>query len=258
MASRTTPYRDSAGKALTDYPRPSVAVDTAVLTVCPLQMMCVLLVRRTGQHGHGAWQLPGTFIHPGETLAGAALRALAEKAGVSGLQPVQLAVFDDPARDDRGWVLSVAHLDVVPWARVAHLGVARERQARPGADRQVGDAGTTHAHQATDPGGAPAEPTVRLSSVAGAPELAFDHDRILALAVDRVRLDYRTTPDPRGLLPEPFTLLQLQRLHEAVAGAPLPKDTFRRRMERQLERTGQVLEGVVGKPAQLFVRRPAD
>lgn len=222
----TTAYRDSAGRALTDYPRPSVAVDTAVLTVSPEQGLCVLLVQRMGHHGHGAWQLPGTFLHPGETLARAALRALADKAGVTGLRPVQLTVLDDPARDDRGWVLSVAHLDVVPWERVARIEVA------------------------------PGQPAVRLVGVSAAHDLAFDHDRIVALAVERVRLQYRTAPDPRGLLAEPFTLRQLQRLHEAIAGAPLLKDAFRRRMERQLEPTGQVLEGVVGKPAQLFVRRP--
>ena len=122
MASRSTRYRDTSGKALTDYPRPSVAVDTAVLTVSPDNQLCVLLVRRAGTHKHGTWQLPGTFLHPGETLARAALRALSDKAGVTGLAPVQLAVFDDPDRDDRGWVLSAAHLDVVPWDRVAGLG----------------------------------------------------------------------------------------------------------------------------------------
>lgn len=52
---------------------------------------------------------------PGETLAEAALRALRERAGVQGLHPRQLRAFDDSQRDDRGWVLSVAHVDVVPF-----------------------------------------------------------------------------------------------------------------------------------------------
>lgn len=225
MAATTSRYLDSSGKALTDYPRPSVAVDTAVLTVSPDNERCVLLVRRAGAHKQGLWQLPGTFLHPGETLAAAALRALADKAGVTGLAPVQLAVLDDPHRDDRGWVLSVAHLDVVPWARVAAL-------ARP-IDGQV-----------------------QVTHVSESRGLAFDHDRIVDLAVEHLRVEYKHSPDPRGLLGEPFTLLQLQRLHEAVAGAPRRKDSFRRLMEPQLEFTGQMLEGVVGKPARLF-RRPA-
>jgi ADP-ribose pyrophosphatase YjhB (NUDIX family) len=224
MASTTPRYRDAAGRALADYPRPSVAVDTAVLAVSPEHELSVLLVRRAGEHRHGAWQVPGTFLHPGETLARAALRALQDKAGISGLDPVQLAVFDDPDRDDRGWVLSVAHLDVVPWERVAEIG-----------------------HEP--------DSAVRVTPVSAAHDLAFDHDRIVELAVERLRAEYAESPDPRRLLAEPFTLLQLQRLHEAVAGARLPKDSFRRRMEPLLEATGDVLEGAVGKPARLFRRR---
>jgi ADP-ribose pyrophosphatase YjhB (NUDIX family) len=225
VTSRSPRYRDTSGKALTDYPRPSVAVDTAVLTVSPDHDLSVLLVRRSGTHKHGTWQLPGTFLHPGETLAQAALRALSDKAGISGLAPVQLAVFDDPGRDDRGWVLSVAHLDVVPWARVATVNES------------------------------PSAPT-RVAPLSDAHDLAFDHDLIVDLAVAHLRSEYDASPDPRALLDEPFTLLQLQRLHEAVSGRRLPKDSFRRRMEPQLELTGDVLEGVVGKPARLFRRAP--
>ena len=165
MASRTSRYRDTSGKALTDYPRPSVAVDTAVLTVSPDNQLCVLLVRRAGTHKHGTWQLPGTFLHPGETLGRAALRALADKAGINGLDPVQLAVFDDPDRDDRGWVLSVAHLDVVPWDRVAALGASLMESRCP---------------------------------VSHSSGLAFDHDRIVDLAVERLRAEYEESPTPAG------------------------------------------------------------
>ena len=96
--SPSRPYRDAAGKTLTDYPRPSVAVDTAVLTVPDgADTVHVLLVRRAGSHEKGAWALPGTFLHDGETLADAVLRSLRDKAGVQGLAPRQLHVFDDPA-----------------------------------------------------------------------------------------------------------------------------------------------------------------
>lgn len=213
-------YRDTSGKALTDYPRPSVAVDVAVLTVSPAGELCVLLVRRVGTHRHDAWQLPGTFLHEGETLAEAAHRALRTKVGVEGLEPVQLCVLDDPDRDDRGWVLSVAHLDVVAWARLESLDSA----------------------------------DVRVAPVIEVQGLAFDHDRIVELAVQRLRAEYQDVPDPRGLLEEPFTLLELQRLHEAVFGHELPKDSFRRGMQPKLRETGRVQSGVVGKPARLFVK----
>ena len=69
----------------------------------------VLQVRQRAE-GAGRCRAPSCT---GETLADAVKRSLRDKAGVRGLQPRQLHVFDDPDRDDRGWVLSVAHVDVV-------------------------------------------------------------------------------------------------------------------------------------------------
>ncbi|HJE50376.1 MAG TPA: NUDIX domain-containing protein [Tessaracoccus flavescens] len=214
-------YEDTSGRALTDYPRPSVAVDVALLTVAPHTGLSVLLIKREGRHLHDAWQLPGTFLHEGETLADAAARALRVKVGVDGFDPLQLEVLDAPGRDDRGWVLSVAHLDVVPFDRLDVL-------IRDG---------------------------IRLEPVRAVQGLAFDHDRIVELAVGQLRREYAHVPDPRLLLGEEFTLLELQRLHEAVAGEALPKDTFRRSMQAQLTDLGRTQPGVVGKPARLFGRR---
>ncbi|WP_341953380.1 NUDIX domain-containing protein [Salinibacterium sp. TMP30] len=206
-------YRDSHDRALTDYPRPSVAVDTAVLTVPPGAALSVLLVR-TGND----WRLPGTFLHEGERLADAVLRSLQTKAGVSGLSPRQLHVFDDPARDNRGWVLSVAHLDVVPWSRLT-------------IDKSL----------------------AKVVPVTDAGSLPYGHNDILDQAVASIRSSYASTPDPAGLLERPFTLRQLQQLHETVAGEPQMRDTFRRAMEPRLRATGEVAAGTVGKPARLFV-----
>ena len=108
-------YRDSSGRSLSDYPRPSVAVDTAVLTLDPKLGLVVLEVRRVTGTG---WALPGTFLREGETLAEAVDRSLRDKANVRGPHPRQLHVFDDPDRDDRGWVLSVAHVEVVQAERL--------------------------------------------------------------------------------------------------------------------------------------------
>ena len=209
-----TEYRDSYNHTLADYPHPSVAVDTAVLTVPDGGALSVLVVR-TGD----GWRLPGTFLHEGERLADAVLRSLQVKAGVTGLSPRQLRVFDDPHRDDRGWVLSVAHLDAVPASRLA-------------IDEQI----------------------ARLVPVTDVPALPYGHEEIIELAVSTLRADYAQHPDPAGLLPEPFTLRDLQLLHEGVAGTPLPRDTFRRSMEPLLRATAETMQGVVGKPARLFVR----
>lgn len=216
-------YRDSHRKTLADYPHPSVAVDTAVLTVAPERELSVLLVdagpRADSARSDAARRLPGTFLHEGERLADAVLRSLRDKAGVEGLAPRQLQVFDDPARDDRGWVLSVAHLVAVPFERMA------QDQAKS-----------------------------RFVPVSDVEPLPFGHNDIIARAVASLRADYAEHPDPAALVAEPFTLTQLRLTHEVIAGATLQRDSFRRAMEPHLRTVDGRSEGSVGKPAQLFRR----
>lgn len=225
---------------LQDFPRPSVAVDVAVLSAVPAEddelRLSVLCIRRaTGTH-HGEWSLPGSFLREPERLDEAVQRTLRDKCGVEGLRPTQLVVLDDPARDDRGWVLSVAHLDTVPIGRAVEL------------------------LQRTDVRWVPvrAESSARRSVLElpdGQRWLPFDHEEIVRHAVDRLRADHEERPDPRSLLAEPFTVLELRRLHEAVAGHELQKDTFRRAMLPGLVQTASVESGSVGRPARRYRRR---
>lgn len=212
-------YRDSHGRTLEDYPRPSLAVDTAVLTVDRARLGVLLVLSNEGSRtGGNEWRLPGTFLHPGERLTDAAHRALREKAGVEGLAPRQLHVFDDPDRDDRGWVVSVAYSDVVPSERLAT------------SDR------------------------VRVLPVRELPRLLYDHAQIVEFAVDGLRNEYQRAPDPAGLLEEPFTVRRLRGLHEAVLGQRLLPDTFRRTMLPGLEPTGELFSEGRGRPAGLYRR----
>jgi len=214
-------YRDGSGRTLEDYPRPSVATDTAVLTISGGRL-CVLLTltNDAARGGTPEWRLPGTFLHPGETLADAVRRSLQDKAGIVGLEPRQLHVFDEPGRDDRGCVLSVAHYDVVREERM------------PASDR------------------------TRIVDVDALPVLEYDHAKIIAFAVVALRAEYRRAPDPAGFLPEPFTIRRLRQVHEAVAGERLLPDTFRRTMLAGLEPTGDLFSEGRGRPAELY-RRPA-
>jgi 8-oxo-dGTP diphosphatase len=221
MEGRTTPgYRDGAGKTLADYPRPSVAVDAALLTVVPGGgCLSVLQVHRAAGAGQPAgWGLPGTFLHAGERLLDAVQRCLREKAGVEGTRPRQLHVFDKPDRDDRGWVLSVAHMDVV---RPECLDGRIDVQTRivPADDLGI---------------------------------LPYDHTEIIQRAVATVRASYELAPDPERLITGPFTILELRLLHEAVVGRTFQRDTFRRLMEPQLTGTGKMTSGTRGRPAELF------
>jgi ADP-ribose pyrophosphatase YjhB (NUDIX family) len=215
MAPKTDEYRDEHGKRLEDYPRPSVAVDTAVLTVDDGRLAVLL----------AAGALPGTFIHEGETLGDAVLRSLRDKAGVTGRRPRQLRVFDKPDRDPRGWVLSVAHVDVMPRVEVepalAHDGVRL----------------------------APADDAAVLKA------LPYEQGEIVQVAVASVRADYRVDPDPAALLDEPFTLAQLRTLHAQVLGEEPMRDTFRRYMESRLLGTGEMTDGTRGRPSRLWRRK---
>lgn len=198
---------------LTSYPRPSVAVDVAVLTVRDDRLQVVVV-----DHRIGGLALPGTFLHAGEVLADAAARALAEKAGLQRVPFTQLHVFDAPARDDRGWVLSVGHSAAMPADRLPADG----RLLPIEAGRAAGD-------------------------------LLFDHGEIVRLAVDRLRRDYATELDPAGLLGERFTVFRLRKLYEAVFERPLMKDTFRRLVVPNLESTGEYGTDF-GRPAEIYRR----
>ncbi|OFJ53361.1 NUDIX hydrolase [Mycolicibacterium grossiae] len=221
---------------LDEYPQPSVAVDTAALTYDPVRAeILVLQVRRPDGPG---WALPGTFMHIDELLADAVARSLRDKAGVTGVVPRQLHVFDALDRDDRGRVLAVAHMAVVRLDRLA--------------DRL---------------------PATRLTPVHRPGRMWRDHADIIDLARVRLEDEHRARPDPYGLLADgdgdtaddtaddvaawgnAFTLRELRRLHEAVAGTTLQPDTFKRRMAPYLVETGHTVTSGRGRPAELFRRR---
>ncbi|MEO6629481.1 MAG: NUDIX domain-containing protein [Aquihabitans sp.] len=282
-ASRALPKPD-----LQAYPRPSVAVDVAVLTVVPRRAMgsdagdssvdqanprdrastargvqadadlalVVLLLRRAASPSQGDWGLPGSFVRERERLDDAVLRTLSEKCGIEGLEPRQLHVFDDPKRDDRGWVISVAHTDVVLVDALLDARSTRDDLAlAPVLAGPHTDDAPPAAMLAEPPGVSEAEPVV-LDLPDGQRTLPFDHAEIVALAVGDLRDRYRTAPDPAGLAGESFTLLELRRVHEAVLGEPLQKDTFRRQMLgaiTEVEGDGPRV-GTVGRPARLYRR----
>jgi 8-oxo-dGTP diphosphatase len=217
------------------YPRPSVAVDVVLLTVAD-DALRTLLVRRTEQPQLGRWALPGTFVRMDESLDAAAARAVATKAGLAGVFIEQLYTFGEPGRDPRTRVLSVTYYALV---EVARLQAAVDGRA---------DHDLCLALVARD------EDAVAVTADGVPLELAFDHDRLLATAVDRVRgkLDY--APIGFELLPEAFTLLDLRRVHEAILGRPLNKDSFRRKvLDRGLvEDTGELARGLGHRPAALY------
>jgi len=214
------------------FDRPSVAVDVALLTVAD-GVLRVLVVEREEAPQAGRWGLPGTFVGMDESLEDAARRALATKAHVADVFLEQLYTFGATDRDPRTRVLSVAYYALVDAGRIAGAALRRVRVPWEGEE------------------GGPVEV---VAADGEALPLAFDHAEILGMAVKRLRgkLDY--TPIGFQLLPERFTLRQLQDVHETILGRPLNKDSFRRRMlaSGQLEATGEREDEVEHRPAELF------
>lgn len=216
---------------LARYPRPNVAVDLAILTVRPgrardpRDRFAVLIQDRAEEPAGSA--LPGRFVRHRQTVEETIAVILRDKVGVpaEGVVPRLLGVADDPDRDPRGWTMAILMSVALPWEQAAHAH------------------GSWHA--VTDRGG------VRR-------RLLFDHDHGLRTATRIVRDEYETAPDPAAMLGEPFTMAELHRLHEAVLGATLRWDTFKRRMEPQLVEAEAPEDRVaVGRPPKFYLRPAA-
>jgi 8-oxo-dGTP diphosphatase len=226
------------------FERPALAVDLVLLGLRAGRLTALLAERR--QHPHaGRWALPGGFVGIAETLDAAAERVLREKAGIAWARLEQLYTFGALDRDPRMRIVSVAYLALLPEpAFAAALDSGKGLAAATLAVPWAGEAGG---------------PVSALSERGEPRALAFDHADILALAVLRLRgkLDYSDVAF--ALLPEHFTLRQLQDVHAAILGTPLNKPAFRRRMLDRgwLEPTGAREAGTAFRPAELYRFRPS-
>ncbi len=221
------------------FPHPSLAVDVALITVHQGDLLC-LLHRRAEQPERGTWALPGGFVGLQEALDDAARRVLASKAGLDAVFLEQLYTFGDPGRDPRTRVVSVAYYALVDHARLVRalegrVDLCLARLEVPWEGERGAAVGAR----------GPREERLRL---------AFDHDRILGVLVARLRgkLDYAALGFE--LLPERFTLRELQTVHEVVLGRELNKDSFRRRLlaTGRLVPTGEREHDVLHRPAELY------
>lgn len=214
MPRRATPAAPSAARpagapaaprADLAFERPLVTVDVVIFTVAGDELR-VLLVRRPEdavEPHPGRWALPGGFVdvHRDATLQACALRKLREKTGVAAPYLEQLGSWGGARRDPRGWSATHAWFALIP-------------APAPGAP--------------VPQGSAPSE-WVQADEAARR-RLAFDHGEILAAALQRLRGKVEYTSLPAFLLPEPFTLPELQHVYEVVLGRALDKSAFRKRM----------------------------
>ncbi|HZU76704.1 MAG TPA: NUDIX domain-containing protein, partial [Dehalococcoidia bacterium] len=200
--------------------RQAVAVAVVIFTVREGRLS-VLLIHRAAEPFAGRWALPGGLLLPGETLDQAAARKLTGETGVSDVYLEQLYTFDLPPGCGG------------PRAVVAYFALVDEAQVR------------LESRTTWQPAWYP---------VSGVPALAFDNNAIVEYALRRLQAKLSYSNVVYALLPERFTLTQLQRVYEAILERPLDKRNFRKRIQslELVEPTQQVERSGAHRPARLY------
>lgn len=207
MATRAiqSQSEQAGARAMEDFVKPFTTVDVVIFTVLDAKLK-VLLVQRPDSVDEpfpGRWALPGGYVDVArdEDLLACARRKLKEKTAVKSPYLEQLGSWGGRDRDPRGWSATHVYFALIP---SADLVPAKGANAADVAWFEVDTA-------------------LRQTP------MAFDHEEIMATALDRLRSKVEYTSLPAYLLAEPFTLPQLQRMYEVVLDRPVDKSGFRTR-----------------------------
>ena len=251
-----------------DYPRPSVTVDMIIFTVTDVpgdnyrklaeKQFQLLLIRRGGHPYLGQWALPGGFVRPNETVGEAANRELEEETGVKEGYLEQLFTFSAPGRDPRTWVISCAHMALVgseqltlkagsdaddaKWFSVKCenegdfivLSLTNDETKLSAVIKREGENTETSIYENTG--------------------LAFDHAKMIEYAIRKLRSKFEYTDLAFNLMPEKFTLTELQQVYETILDKPLFKAAFRRKMANLVSETNLYIEDKGHRPARLYTK----
>jgi len=205
------------------YEPPILTVDSVIFELVGDEL-AVLLIQRATEPFKGEWALPGGYVAAGETTGEATTRVLGTKAGLrsSDLRVIeQLYTFDTVARDPRGHAVSVTY-----------MGLGKSLGWQANKTRQ----------------------NPRFFPVSQLPALAYDHTHIIQYAHQRLGSKITYTNVVFALLPELFTLAQLQAAYEAILGRQLDNRNFRKRFLslQVIKPSGQYKKDGAHRPAMLY------
>ena len=207
-----------------EYPRPALTVDCVIFGLDENDLK-VLLIERAHEPFEGYWAFPGGFVDMEETTEAAAKRELWEETGIENMFLEQLYTFSAVNRDPRGRVVSIAYYALVKLSNY-------KSQVHASSDAKKAE----------------------WFSVNSLPSLAFDHAEIIEVALQRLKGKVRYQPIGFELLPEKFTLSQLQNLYEIILNKELDKRNFRKKilsMDLLLE-LPERQQGVSHRAAKLY------
>lgn len=205
------------------YPRPALTVDCVVFGLDQQHRLKVMLIQRNISPFQGNWALPGGFVRIDESLEEAAIRELQEETGIEQLFLEQLYTFGAVDRDPRERIVTIAYYALVN---------LKEHVVKAASDAK----------------------DAAWFAIDALPPLAFDHTQILAMALNRLKNKVRYEPIGFELLPQKFTLFQLQKLYEAILGQELDKRNFRKKILRMglLHELDETQQDVPHRAAKLY------
>ncbi len=182
----------------------------------------VLTIKRSMEPFLNSWAIPGDLVYPDEDLQIAAKRILTELTNISNLELHQAQTFGKPNRHPQGRVITTAYFALV---RIADFKIEASSFAEE----------------------------VKWIPIHEVPELAFDHKIILDSTYELLKQKLAYEPICFDLLPEKFTLNQMQQLFEYVNGAEMDKANFRKKIKPiPLISLGEKQINVKHRPAKLF------
>lgn len=270
-----------------DYERPSVAADMVIFTVTdeaadsyrklPEKELRILLIRRGGHPFLGKWALPGGFVQPSETTEQAAARELREETGVDDVYLEQLYTFSDIGRDPRTWVMSCSYMALInsdklelqagddaadaAWFKVSYRLLREQKELME--DGYVKTLEYELKLSGEEELSAVVARTLTVKTTSTSTDykivsnngLAFDHAKIIACAIERLRGKVNYTDIALHLMPELFTLTELQQVYEVIMDKELLKAAFRRKVADLVAETDHYTENAGHRPSRLYRRK---
>ena len=266
------------------YFKPSVTVDSIIFTIrdsqtenyrkLPEKKLEILLVKRAQEPYKDKWSLPGTFVGEKETLEEAVNRSLAEKTNIKDIYLEQLYTWGAPERDPRTRVISTSYMGLVDSDKIQikagkyvedidWFDVQLKLLKESNKEKKNGYYKTEEIEISLTN-----KDTVLQSKVKVVKELvngnliiytqilqsdlAFDHAKLLIYAIERLKNKVEYTTIAFNLMPERFTLTQLQQVYEILLDKPLLKANFRRKIADMVIETDEQEENAGHRPSKLY------
>lgn len=271
-----------------DYVRPSVAADMVIFTAkackednyrkLPQKKLQILLIKRGGHPYINTWALPGGFVNPDETTEQAAKRELLEETGIDNIYLEQLYTFSEPDRDPRMWVMSCSYMALVDSEKInisagddakcaEWFNVSLKSENSSVQEKNDGFISVTDYILSLDNNDEQLNAKIRLTKtrtdtgmdtkyeIISSDGLAFDHAKIITFAVLRLRGKVTYTDIALNLVPEYFTLTELQQIYEIILDRELLKAPFRRKYSILAEETEMFSKYAGHRPSKLFRKK---